>query len=624
MAMQGFFSQMLGHGAGKSMADYNKQQQINELLRQGWVPKGQGGGIEEGMPSAPEDSMRDTEQPDVMQAIVEAAQDPEIAKLINEMSGVGTSTEGADRQTEVDQVFGLGGDQEEDYSGSYRFPPSGTGEGYRRPEVKRFDAGVGTADSRMAGTMNDMYATGKNLLQQNLNPVNIKYLPNSVANKYAAQGPDGLPLRDEHNHLIFDTEESGWAAAKADITAKMRGNSKHGLGPNSTLDEFGAIYATDPLWSQKVSKIMGPDVMGTTPVGQLNEGEFVEAIARQEGWYAESGSGFQSPFEDSSGLNQGRDFGPDGLEDDPDYEANPDPVSRMFVKREFAEARKKLDGFSPSKSEAGSFLKPIAEQLNAMFGSSTPLDMDGYEMGPYHAQRIAVDKMNREDERHQKGLDQQQRQLDVLKQHYGNLNDNARATIEQKTLTSLLKYQTDIRKFDEDARIKINSGDIPTPKELEALDAQERDLVEDLFEMINDTGFAEFTFGTGAVIGQFGTIDKDDGLDGIMPTLYLMMGLNEDGSMPDDASWYNRSELFKQSDQDIRNIQQAIETIEYIRALRRDTPGWRYQGVMQAEPEGSMDGNREGDFIKELTPYLRNLLTKHNKTDPLKTRVGEK
>ena len=57
MAMQGFFSQMLGHGAGKSMADYNKQQQINELLRQGWVPKGQGGGIEEGMPSAPPSSL---------------------------------------------------------------------------------------------------------------------------------------------------------------------------------------------------------------------------------------------------------------------------------------------------------------------------------------------------------------------------------------------------------------------------------------------------------------------------------------------------------------------------------------------------------------------------------------
>lgn len=67
-----------------------------------------------------------------------------------------------------------------------------------------------------------------------------------------------------------------------DITAKLTGNSKWGLGPDSTLADLGAKYAEDPNWTKSVSQIAGytPD----TKLSAIDVNKLAPAIARQEGF----------------------------------------------------------------------------------------------------------------------------------------------------------------------------------------------------------------------------------------------------------------------------------------------------------------------------------------------------
>lgn len=113
-----------------------------------------------------------------------------------------------------------------------------------------------------------------NLPQRNNNPGNVK--AGGLADNYAVG-------TDEQGHLIFPDAETGFRAFAEDIQAKVNGNSRH-LPPNPTLQQLGSVYAEDPNWPFAVARILNVPV--GTPTQQIPMDQLVQAIARQEGFYA--------------------------------------------------------------------------------------------------------------------------------------------------------------------------------------------------------------------------------------------------------------------------------------------------------------------------------------------------
>ena len=123
--------------------------------------------------------------------------------------------------------------------------------------------------------------TSMNLPQRNNNPGNVKSSP--VTDRYAMTDGNGRPMKDPQGHLIFANAENGKLALRADIEAKITGNSAH-LGANPTIEEIGSVYAEDPTWGKKVAGILG--VSPTTRASALNREQLINAIMRQEGAFA--------------------------------------------------------------------------------------------------------------------------------------------------------------------------------------------------------------------------------------------------------------------------------------------------------------------------------------------------
>jgi len=129
-------------------------------------------------------------------------------------------------------------------------------------------------DTREGFSMVGNTSDSGNLPQRNKNPGNIK------------QGglADSLAIgKDNQGHLIFPDEKTGFLAMQKDIQAKINGNSRF-LPKNPTLAQLGKVYAEDPNWTNSVATILGVDpniATSTLPIDKL-----VEAIARQEGYYA--------------------------------------------------------------------------------------------------------------------------------------------------------------------------------------------------------------------------------------------------------------------------------------------------------------------------------------------------
>lgn len=46
-----------------------------------------------------------------------------------------------------------------------------------------------------------------------------------------------------NGYAVFATDGEGWAAARADIIAKATGQTKTGLGPTSTIEQFITVWA---------------------------------------------------------------------------------------------------------------------------------------------------------------------------------------------------------------------------------------------------------------------------------------------------------------------------------------------------------------------------------------------
>ena len=314
MAMQGFFSQMLGHGAGKSMADYNKQQQINQLLRQGWVPKGQGGitgqPMEEEQPSQ-EGPESETDYAEIMKEIAETIGDPEIIAIINDMyapaaNPLDTARANASEDPIMNDLMQQAEGGDDDPSMASELVP----DPIRTPD---FSEGITSATPEDRALANEYIAE-------------IEKDPTA---RYPTVG--GLTIEEQPNALSIQALVSEYT---------------NSLDYDSSVTSFEQKQVTS-------KPPVAPDGKRWTWSIDDNGWELSDAM----------------PVSDTDLVN-------------------PDPKSRAFISEQFAPMRKKLTGLVPSGKAVGGFLKPVAEQLNAMFGSSTPLDMDGYEMGPYHAQRI--------------------------------------------------------------------------------------------------------------------------------------------------------------------------------------------------------------------------------------------
>lgn len=113
-----------------------------------------------------------------------------------------------------------------------------------------------------------------NLPQRNNNPGDVK--SGGVADSLATG-------RDSQGHLIFPTIEAGFKALALDLKAKISGQSKY-LPANPTLAQLGKVYAEDANWPKKVASFLGVPV--TTATSTIPFDDLVHAIARQEGFYA--------------------------------------------------------------------------------------------------------------------------------------------------------------------------------------------------------------------------------------------------------------------------------------------------------------------------------------------------
>lgn len=116
--------------------------------------------------------------------------------------------------------------------------------------------------------------SASNRPQRNNNPGNVK----------SGGLADSLAIgTDDQGHLIFPDPETGFMALQQDLQAKIQGRSQF-LPPNPTLAQLGSVYAEDPNWSASVARILGVPV--NTRAGQVDFNRLVQAIARQEGFYA--------------------------------------------------------------------------------------------------------------------------------------------------------------------------------------------------------------------------------------------------------------------------------------------------------------------------------------------------
>lgn len=116
--------------------------------------------------------------------------------------------------------------------------------------------------------------TASNIPQSNKNPGNVK--KGGLADSLAIG-------TDKQGHLIFPDEQTGFKALTMDLQAKINGQSKY-LPANPTIAQLGKVYAEDTKWGEKVAKILG--ISPLTPTKNIPIDKLVQAIARQEGYYA--------------------------------------------------------------------------------------------------------------------------------------------------------------------------------------------------------------------------------------------------------------------------------------------------------------------------------------------------
>lgn len=110
--------------------------------------------------------------------------------------------------------------------------------------------------------------------QRNNNPGNVK--SGGLADNLATG-------TDDQGHLVFPDPQTGFRALAMDLNAKLSGQSQY-VRPGATIAELGKVYAEDPNWPNSVAKMLG--VSPNTVASQVDFNQLVEAIAKQEGFYA--------------------------------------------------------------------------------------------------------------------------------------------------------------------------------------------------------------------------------------------------------------------------------------------------------------------------------------------------
>lgn len=522
------FSQLLGAGAAKSRADYNTQQKINQLLREGWVRKGQEA------PSEPVEAVEEDPgaPPDLLtregaEAIYNSG-DAEMAAIINEMLSVIGDEEysgGGTPQEEVENVFPFLKSPSNDASG---------------------------------GALSEEDLARRKVQQRKWN-------------------------RDRG---IF-----GWGGDEVrKAEEELRGLEAPGLDPNSP-DEFGRDAPS------------------------FAEGKDIEIIESTE----------QDPLENRH-WQSFQDYinGFAAAKEDLEDNVNPDRRSRNLVKSAFKDVRKGMDGFSPTGEEAGHWLKPVAEQLNAMFGRSTPLDMDGFEMGPYHAQRIEHQKMLDDQSRHEDRMKLQREQHEALKAHYERMDETDRQRLIMESQHKFAKLDIDIAKA-KTLTDKINGGHIPKQDEMAYLESEVEKMIDWLVQEIDDTELAEYVGGYG-----YSWLWSEGGLDDLMPTLNLMLGLTEEGEEIIPGNEPMRGWVDFTADPEIRRgIQERIDFIREVQALRMDRPELFSEAVLgRSQTLVKREKNKRDEEVKNrISELVGSILEKHQgrstaEGDALSTRVG--
>jgi hypothetical protein len=126
---------------------------------------------------------------------------------------------------------------------------------------------------------------------------------NGLTDAFGAPPPAQTTLAQTNNNpgnirtasgqfAVYTTPQQGWQALENDIQAKISGNNAHGLGPNSTLQDFFNVYAptgdgnnNPSSYAAAVAKQLG--VAPTTKLGTLTGRvqEFATAIATHEGYF---------------------------------------------------------------------------------------------------------------------------------------------------------------------------------------------------------------------------------------------------------------------------------------------------------------------------------------------------
>ena len=554
------FSQLLGAGAAKSRADYNRQQKINQLLREGWVPKGEGGTpIESGgvIETEPSETEEDTTSLNNLNPEDIAKLDPRLAELVNEMLGVVSGGPLNKEPARADSMESL-----------------------LSPE--RFEGDPPALDN-VSGLMSQM-------------------------DTFAHEDQGGLasPIEDT----------SGLAqgrALPAEQSDVFQGVHPYIANVDDTSVPHGLADSAAPTSKPSIT----PD--GKRWVWSIDSSSWVLADA--------------VPVADATRIN-------------------PDPASRNWVNNKFKNIRSALDGFVPSGEEAGTFLKPIAEQLNSMFGKSTPLDMDGYEMGPYHAQRLEAKKLRQEDRHHQAEMPQRSRHTDVVENHYNNLDQNARLGMRQSFLEKVMEHHVDIAKLSNEAlelaneQGEINPQGIMDIQEYQAWEARLEDLNNQLSAAMEDT-WAQWgdwnlnPFGkdrTAILPYKFRFWDWGDPEE--MSRVYnLMIGRDTQGNEIPDLPWFGRN-IWEGDPAQVQRVERIVEQIDAINQLisrspelqlklatgERNLVGTSTTATQRGEARRAASGDTakslsDAEFKKAMAELLTELMQETQKKDPLKAKV---
>ena len=191
-------------------------------------------------------------------------------------------------------------------------------------------------------------------------------------------------------------------------------------------------------------------------------------------------------------------------------------------------------------------------------------------MGPYHAQRI----------QHEQGQLDERSRRDMVKRdemqrdQWNAKNEIDRDAIRQRLIGNLLTYASSkreqglLRKLDAleaqiNAKPKIDPDQALTPEEMEAYQPRIESLVSDLGDILDESGWADWSSGYHAFSLDWWYEDFDT----IMKGINLMMGLTQEGNVPVTKEELETSTAHIVSEAEQRKIVEILGSLNYIHGI---------------------------------------------------------